>query len=247
MTVPTETTYMIKVIADIDIAGNIDAGSLQVYVDNAPVGSNFIPAAQFFKGLRSVRVTAAQTYDGAAFLAADVSAKGSIAPAVVSSSYSPTLAYQYADTWVKDTTIPCDSSTVQNNANWNNSQYPNYQNFYCNDCADYVSQCLHAGGIPTTSSWSYSPYTASWGNVGPLKDYLLNHGYITYEVTLKNCKCGDPFFFANKTTGVLEHTVFMVYNDLSIFKYDAHTNDRKRLNWDGTYSLYFYHYAHVIY
>lgn len=51
----------------------------------------------------------------------------------------------------------CDTVdvTYQNNANWNNSQYPNYQNFYCNDCADYVSQCLHAGGIPTTSSWSY--------------------------------------------------------------------------------------------
>jgi hypothetical protein len=87
----------------------------------------------------------------------------------------------------------CDTVdvTYQNNANWNNSQYPNYQNFYCNDCADYVSQCLHAGGIPTTSSWSYSPYTPSWGNVGPLQYYLSTNGYITYDVTLKPWQDGS--------------------------------------------------------
>jgi len=54
MTVPTLTCYPIKVTANVDIAGNIDAGSLQVYVDNAPVGSNCVPAAQFFKDMRSV-------------------------------------------------------------------------------------------------------------------------------------------------------------------------------------------------
>lgn len=247
MTVPTETCYPIKVTANVDIAGNIDISTLQVYVDNGAVGRNFIPAAQFFKDMRSVWVTAGQAYDSAASLAMDISAKGSIAPATTSSSYNRNTAYQYADTWVKDTTIMCDTVdvTYQNNANWNNGQHPNYQNFYCNDCADYVSQCLHAGGIPTTSSWSYSPYTYSWGRAGPLKDYLLNHGYVTYGVSLVNCVCGDPFFF--DVGGTLVHTVFMVYNDGTTFKYDAHTNDRLRLNWTGTLGGYVYHYAHVIY
>jgi hypothetical protein len=247
MIVPTETCYPIKITANVDIAGNIDISTLQVYVDNGAVGSNFIPAAQFFKDMLSVWVTVGQAYDSAASLAMDISAKGSVAPATTSSSYNRNTAYQYADTWVKDTTIMCDTVdvTYQNNANWNNGQYPNYQNFYCNDCADYVSQCLRAGGIPTTSSWSYSPYTANWGNVGPLKDYLLNHGYITYGVTLKNCVYGDPFFF--DVGGTLVHTVFMVYNDGTTFKYDAHTNDRLRLNWTGTLGGYVYHYAHVVY
>jgi hypothetical protein len=43
------------------------------------------------------------------------------------------------------------------------------------------------------------------------------------------------------------HTVFMVYNDGTTFKYDAHTNDRLRLNWTGTLGGYVYHYAHVVY
>ena len=129
-------------------------------------------------------------------------------------------------------------------------QYPLYgQQVTCNDCADFVSQCLHAGNIPMTSAWNYSGAlpTTDWCNVGSLKAYLLSNGYITYGVALKYCLCGDPFFFANITTGVLEHTVFMVYNDGTTFKYDAHTNDRLRLNWTGTLGGYVYHYAHVIY
>lgn len=43
------------------------------------------------------------------------------------------------------------------------------------------------------------------------------------------------------------HTVFMVYNDGTTFKYDAHTNDRKRLVWDGTLGGHTYHYTHVTY
>jgi hypothetical protein len=75
MTVPTETTYMIKVVADVDATGNIDTSSLQVYVDDGAVGIHFSPAAQFFKGLRSVRVTAAQAYASAASIASNASAK----------------------------------------------------------------------------------------------------------------------------------------------------------------------------
>lgn len=80
MTVPTETCYPIKVTANVDIAGNIDISTLQVYVDNGAVGSNFIPAAQFFKGLRSVWTTVAQAYANAASIASDASVKGSVAP-----------------------------------------------------------------------------------------------------------------------------------------------------------------------
>lgn len=109
MTAPTLTCYPIKVTANVDTAGNIDVSTFQVYVDNGAVGSNFIPAAQFFKDMRSVWVTAGQAYDSAASLAADISAKRSIAPATTSSSYNRNAAYQYADTWVKDTTIMCDT------------------------------------------------------------------------------------------------------------------------------------------
>jgi len=247
MTVPTLTCYPIKVTANVDTAGNIDTSTLQVCVDNGAAGSNFITAAQFFKGLRSVWTTVAQAYANAASIA---SAKDPAAPkALLRASYSPTSAYQYADAWVASTTSTCsDGTTYQNTANWNNSAYPAYVGRDCNDCTDYVSQCLHAGGIPTTSTWQYpsggSPTTA-WCNVTGLKNYLVNNSYVTYNVTLVNCKCGDPFFF--DVGGTLVHTVFMVYNDGTTFKYDAHTNDRKRLVWDGTLGGYTYHYTHVTY
>jgi len=247
MTVPTLTCYPIKVTANVDTAGNIDISTLQVYADNGAVGSNFIPAAQFFRGLRSVLTTVAQAYANAASMA---SAKDPAAPkALLRASYSPTSAYQYADAWVASTTSTCsDGTTYQNTANWNNSAYPSYVGRDCNDCADYVSQCLHAGGISTSSTWQYpsggSPTTA-WCNVTGLKNYLVNNSYVTYNVTLVNCKCGDPFFF--DVGGTLVHTVFMVYNDGTTFKYDAHTNDRKRLVWDGTLGGYTYHYTHVTY
>jgi hypothetical protein len=70
MNTPTETNYMIKVVADVDATGNINASSLQVYVDNAPVGSNFIPAAQFLEGMRSAWVTVVQAYANAESIAA---------------------------------------------------------------------------------------------------------------------------------------------------------------------------------
>ena len=75
MNVPSDTSYMIKVVGDVDVAGNIDASSLQVYVDNGVKGSNFIPEAQFFEGIRSLRVTVAQAYANAASIASGASAK----------------------------------------------------------------------------------------------------------------------------------------------------------------------------
>lgn len=80
MTAPTLTCYPIKVTANVDIPGNIDVSTLRVYVDNGAVGSNFIPAAQFFKDMRSVWTTVAQAYANAASIASDASVKGSVAP-----------------------------------------------------------------------------------------------------------------------------------------------------------------------
>jgi hypothetical protein len=70
MTDSSGTSYMIKIVANVDATGNINAGSLQVYIDNAPVGSNFIPAAQFLEDMRSGWVTVTQAYASAESIAA---------------------------------------------------------------------------------------------------------------------------------------------------------------------------------
>ena len=45
MSVPSGVSYRIKVVGTVDAAGNIDAGSLHVYVDNRFNGENYISAA----------------------------------------------------------------------------------------------------------------------------------------------------------------------------------------------------------
>jgi hypothetical protein len=70
MNTPTETNYLIKVVADVDQAGTVDAGTLQIYVDDGAVGIHLTPAAQFLEGMRSAWVTVAQAYANAESIAA---------------------------------------------------------------------------------------------------------------------------------------------------------------------------------
>ena len=70
MNTPTETNYIIKIVADVDQAGTVNAGTLQVYVDDGAVGVHYTPAAQFFKDVRSAWVTVAQAYADAESIAA---------------------------------------------------------------------------------------------------------------------------------------------------------------------------------
>ncbi|MCX6098201.1 MAG: hypothetical protein NTZ77_07015 [Caldiserica bacterium] len=70
MNTPTETNYLIKIVADVDQSGTVDAGTLQVYVDDGAVGIHLTPAAEFLKGMRSAWTTLAQAYANAASIAA---------------------------------------------------------------------------------------------------------------------------------------------------------------------------------
>src|SRR5450830_10016 len=71
MNTPTETNYLIKVVADVDQAGTVDAGSLQVYADEGPPrGNAWVLATQYFKNIRSAWVTVAQAYASAESIAA---------------------------------------------------------------------------------------------------------------------------------------------------------------------------------
>jgi hypothetical protein len=71
----SESSYEIKIVADVDLSGNINTSSLQVYADEGPPrGSAFVPAAQYLKNMRSAWATVAQGYASAASIAAAVKA-----------------------------------------------------------------------------------------------------------------------------------------------------------------------------
>ena len=55
-----------------------------------------------------------------------------------------------------------------------NSNYIDF-NDMGGDCTNFISQCLYAGGIPLSSTWT--PYSNTWLRVNELRNYLINNGY----------------------------------------------------------------------
>jgi hypothetical protein len=75
MTAPAEVLYMIRVVADVNTAGIIDANTSQVYADEeaGTQFSSFVPTARFLDDVRSIRATVAQASTKAEFLASAAS------------------------------------------------------------------------------------------------------------------------------------------------------------------------------
>jgi len=147
MNVPSETSYSIKVVGDVDVAGNIDAGSLQVYVDNGVKGSNYVPAAESLEGIRSLRVTVAQAYANAKSLASGASAKITMMERTnVTSSGDPNAPSTQYDavpfTWdVAQNTLRSSGTTV----------------LHVNDVDNWGRMLLWCSGSPllAVQQWSY--------------------------------------------------------------------------------------------
>lgn len=81
-----------------------------------------------------------------------------------------------------------------------------YKNFNDNggDCTNYVSQCINAGGIPTSNSWK--PYSNSWLRVNELYYYLTRRG-IGIDITSKNLyKEGCIIQFYANIKGYFSHS-----------------------------------------
>lgn len=136
--------------------------------------------------------------------------------------YDGNKAVAYANKWVTNTLKHCgDGVTLQDTSYYN----PAYTNYGCNDCANFVSQSLKAGGIPENTYWN--PDTMTWYNTGwsnnfyGLKDYMVDKGYATVT-TYSNSKPGD-FVMYNSYS----HVMLVVYNDGSTVKISAHSSDRK--------------------
>lgn len=107
----------------------------------------------------------------------------------VDEGYSPSLytnynriaARDYANTYTSNATTcdvhgsSCPANVVQNRSKWNLAAYPYYDALCHNDCANYVSQSLNAGGIPKDNYWKY--YRSEWANTVSLKTYMVNKSY----------------------------------------------------------------------
>lgn len=158
-------------------------------------------------------------------------------------SYSPALyanydrikARDYALKWSSNPTGCYDHGTIcgvrQARNLWNTAQYPFYIELIHSDCADFVSQSLHAGGLPTDSTWKY--YQSAWANTTSLKTYMLNKSYwVTSNFTSANA--GGILYTSPS------HVVLITKNDTVTRQYTGHTNDRKECNYSNAPGYVYY-------
>lgn len=111
-----------------------------------------------------------------------------------SATYNVNDAIDYANTW-------CGVSAAKDYAGsgvteaYATSLYNSaYQYFAGSDCANFVSQCLYAGGLGTDGTW-YA-YSSAWVNAKALHRYLATK-YTTVRATNSNVFPGNPVYWWN--------------------------------------------------
>jgi hypothetical protein len=141
------------------------------------------------------------------------------------SSYDRSAATDYINTYTSNTSRKCrlffHGGVVADQSKWNAS----YTKHPCNDCANYVSQAMLAGGIPTDGTWY--PDSVAWKNTYELKDWLLAKGYASHV-------CWLPQYLNSGDLGLTNGGHIVMVGAVSPVRYSAHTNDRLLYSWNAS-------------
>lgn len=221
---PQEARLELVLSAELDSQGSIQRESLTISVTD-PVGKR-LPADEFLGQL--VTPEADLIADGERTMAAVVSAA---TPQATTAVYNRTNAAAYVNKYVVNTTKVCQSgsTTIQDKSKYNTAYTP----ITCNDCANYVSQGLKAGGVPTDSTWTAG--SSAWISVTSLKNYMVGTKAYWKSVSCSAAKNGDVITLSS--SGSYYHTMMVVGNNgTSTLTYSAHTNDRLKYTMGYTYS-----------
>jgi hypothetical protein len=115
----------------------------------------------------------------------------------------------------------------------NLSKYNSAYTYYChNDCANFVSQCIYAGGIPTDTNWS--PGCTAWTYVPSLYHYFYELKGYWITSSYSTCTAGGIIINQN-SSGAMYHVNLCVYNDSVTHKYAAHNADHNNKVFTSTY------------
>ena len=163
---------------------------------------------------------------------------GTVTVEAATYTYNPQAAINYAETY------------------WSNynDYYPNY-NIFGGDCADFVSQSLHAGGLQMNANWYHAPAdivrNISWTYASSLKNYLEKYcgkavtiykdsskstGYCDSKKNEVDPKTtihpGDAVFYYWKGASRYGHAAICVgYDSKGEPIVNAHNGDRHHLSW----------------
>lgn len=229
---PEPASYAIyKIVANIGDDGKIELNSVKLYASAgvSKNGDDFYPVS-----LPMFDSPEKMEKDGAKLM--EETLNKSVDPIITNSTVQTTYTYNrlvardYANKWTSN--APYNGDCYMDSSKWNNQQYPYYENAYCNDCADYVSQALHEGGIPIDpGQWERlkdgnGMYPWAWTSVYSLKNYMYTHGHwIPSNFTYANAGC------IIRMPEYDYHTVMIVLNDTIHRQFSGHTNDRKQFEY----------------
>lgn len=143
--------------------------------------------------------------------------------------YTPENAIRYAITYTSNTKNQCSESdpTYYDPAKYNSE----FQYYECNDCANFVSQCLVAGGVQEDSvfykysvAWRYVDFLGN--NDNDLYSYLVNKNAVeTFTRTL--VLPGSVALLDWNNNNSPDHAMLVTYSDGYLIFASAHTSDRK--------------------
>lgn len=124
---------------------------------------------------------------------------------------------------------------------WWDSRNPAYPSFEV-DCTNFISQCLHAGGLPMhgypnrskgwwmrTNSWSFS-----WSVAHSLKWYLDASDAAVRVWDVSELKQGDVICYDFEGDGRINHTTIVTAIRSGDPLVNAHTSDSRMRNWEYT-------------
>ena len=166
-------------------------------------------------------------------------------------NYNRNNAYYYMQKYynVKEKSVKIGDYKILLSVSGNNKDY---EYFKSGDCANFVSQCLHAGGLPMLKEWystytwvgtmsgnSYRrySYTKTWSLVLDqkrfLKKYFSNKEYDVNSMSklkrnIGNISVGDVIYFQGKDKSNYNHAAIVSYIDrrTNSINYAQHSKPR---------------------
>lgn len=134
-------------------------------------------------------------------------------------NYNRVAARNYAREWSCDLGIAYDHATCHN---------PSYSFFEDEDCTNFVSQCMVAGGLTTDNTWyPYSPAWNTTGNSGNgIRQYIVNNDMFFQTTNVNKAFAGSIINQLNSSGGNAGHVGLIDQNDFYTVTFCAHTNCR---------------------
>lgn len=112
---------------------------------------------------------------------------------------------------------------------------PEYRDFtdQGGDCTNFVSQCLHAGGLNLSSAWK--PYTNAWYSVHPLRNYLINNNLAEEYDKVSPNPAGSVIQFFSPQKNWWTHSGVITYKGQNDCLYCCHTYNKLNYPLSGVY------------